>query len=131
MPPEQAAAVRAWLEKGAHDLTAARLLLEAAAPPLDVVVYHCQQTAEKALKAFLTSRDCPFGRTHALGALVSAAAQVDSGFESLQSAAEVLAPYASRFRYPGEPVEPTMDEAQEALELAERVLAFVRSRTAA
>jgi hypothetical protein len=26
----------------------------------------------------------------------------DSGFESLQSAAEVLSPYASRFRYPGE-----------------------------
>jgi len=31
-------------------------------PFLDTAVYHCQQAAEKALKAYLTLKDAPFQR---------------------------------------------------------------------
>jgi hypothetical protein len=43
-------------------------------------------------------------------------------------AAEVLAPYATRFRYPGAFSGPSAEEVVEALRLAREVLAFVRAR---
>jgi len=45
--------VRRWLVKAWHDLAAARKLAGGPDAYLDVAIYHCQQAAEKALKAFL------------------------------------------------------------------------------
>ena len=59
MPPEQVEEIRAWLIKAARDLEAARRLIETEEPLLDIVVYHCQQSMEKALKGFLTSERIP------------------------------------------------------------------------
>jgi HEPN domain-containing protein len=53
MPPEQIEEIRAWLVKAVRDLEAAKLLVEAEEPLLDIAVYHCQQSMEKALKGFL------------------------------------------------------------------------------
>jgi len=39
-------------------------------PLLDTAVYHCQQAAEKSLKAFLALNDVPIQRVHILGMLV-------------------------------------------------------------
>ena len=62
--------VRSWRELAALDLEAAVRL----ADDLDfarVVVYHCQQAAEKAIKGFLTWHGVRFGRTHDLDVLGS------------------------------------------------------------
>lgn len=56
MDDPQRELVRSWLTKAASDLKSARLLGLAEEPPLDTAIYHCQQTAEKALKAYLVSR---------------------------------------------------------------------------
>ena len=53
---------RRWLEKACRDLRAATALIALPEPLLDVVVYHCQQAAEKALKGFLVWHDEPFGK---------------------------------------------------------------------
>jgi HEPN domain-containing protein len=58
--------IQQWLLKSKRNLTAARLLFESEASLLDVVVYHCQQSAEKALKAYLTYHDVLFQKTHNL-----------------------------------------------------------------
>ncbi len=46
--------VQQWLIKADHDLRSAQRLMASDRddPILDTAVYHCQQTAEKALKAF-------------------------------------------------------------------------------
>ena len=49
--------VRAWLAKAAADLRAGEVDLAASPPLLEDVLFHCQQAAEKALKAFLAWRD--------------------------------------------------------------------------
>jgi len=59
MPPEQVEEIRAWLIKAARDLEAARRLIETEEPLLDIVVYHCQQSIETAIKGFLTSERIP------------------------------------------------------------------------
>jgi HEPN domain-containing protein len=128
MPPEQVEEIRAWLIKAARDLEAARRLIESEEPLLDIVVYHCQQSMEKALKGFLTFKESPFTKTHALVLLVEQAAEIDSSFDNLADHAEELSPFAWRFRYPGELLEPGRDEANNALELARTALEFVIER---
>ena len=63
-----------WLEEAAKDRNAARALLEVE-PSRSV--FHSQQAAEKALKAFLTFHQIPFRRTHDLTDLGSQCAAVD------------------------------------------------------
>ena len=61
--------VQQWLFKADHDLRSAQRLMsttESGAPILDTAVYHCQQVAEKALKAFLTANNTIFPRIHLL-----------------------------------------------------------------
>ena len=56
--------IKAWLTKALHDLTAARTVAASAEPLFDVGAFHCQQAAEKAVKAYLVFRDRPFPKTH-------------------------------------------------------------------
>jgi HEPN domain-containing protein len=119
--------VETWLTKAEHDLAAARKLGAGVEPVLDVAIYHCQQAAEKAVKAFLAFCDEPPLRTHDIRVLVGRAAARDSRFSQWEEAAEQLTPYATMYRYPGEPFEPEPEEFAEAQEAAAGVLAFTRS----
>ncbi len=47
-------AVRNWLLTAKADLESAEKLAEPPNPILETAVYHCQQSAEKAIKGFLT-----------------------------------------------------------------------------
>jgi len=51
------ALLRSWLTKAASDLRGTRILGSADDAPLDTAIFHCQQTAEKAVKAFLVSKE--------------------------------------------------------------------------
>lgn len=120
--------IRQWLIKAEHDLGSARWLLTGDAPFLDTAVYHCQQTAEKALKAYLTLRDTPFQKVHDLTALIEQCEGLDRTFEQIRDACEILTPYATAFRYPGDVLEPDLSDVEEALRLAKIVLDFVHQR---
>ena len=56
--------IQQWLLKSQRDLEAARVLFEHGL--FDVVVYHCQQSAEKALKAYLVYQEVILQKTHNL-----------------------------------------------------------------
>jgi HEPN domain-containing protein len=99
--------VRAWLAKALHDLGTAGKAAADPDPFLDTAVYHCQQAAEKSLKAFLTFHDVLFDKTHNLGSLLVQVAGVDSSFMGLADAAETLTPYATLYRYPSDLLEPS------------------------
>ena len=120
--------IRAWLAKAVHDLRSAEWLVARPDPLCDAAGFHCQQVAEKALKAYLTWRDEPFEKTHSLVALVAKCLQFDASFETLRAAATTLTPYAVASRYPGDLPELTEAEAQEALALAREVWDFVLER---
>ncbi len=66
MNEEKRIEIQRWLIKSQRDLGSARRLMEGDEPYLDTAVYHCQQAAEKALKAFLTYHDIVFEKTHDL-----------------------------------------------------------------
>jgi HEPN domain-containing protein len=119
--------VQSWLRKAQHDLASARKLAAAPDAYLDTAVYHCQQAAEKAVKGFLTFHDRPFPKTHDLELLLAAAVAYADGLSALEEQAQLLTPYAIRFRYPGELAEPEREEFDEALQGAEMVCSRVIS----
>jgi len=120
--------IRQWLIKAGHDLGSARRLMTGEEPYLDTAVYHCQQTAEKALKACLTLKDAPFQKIHDLSDLIEQCIVFDLGFEQLIAISDTLTPYATAFRYPGDILDPDREDAEEALRLAGRVVDFIVQR---
>lgn len=128
MGPEVEAEVREWLERASDDLREAEYDMTADPPLVRGAVFHAQQAAEKALKAFLTAHDHPFPKTHDMDELGRAVAALDSTLAPLVDRANDLTPYAWRFRYPGAPADPTTEEAREALSLAREVYAAILDR---
>jgi HEPN domain-containing protein len=130
MRPEDArrADTRAWLEKAERDLHSARHALTAADPLRDDAAFHCQQAIEKTLKAFLTWHDTPFRKTHSLEELGRQCSGIDRTLLTLVDEAAPLSEYAWSFRYPGPADAPTADEVDQAMDVASRILAEIRSR---
>lgn len=118
-----------WLAKAQADLKSAQKLLAGEEPLLDTAVYHAQQTAEKALKAYLTSHGQAVQRTHDLEYLVRLCSDFDPTFSVLIDDARTLTPLGVIFRYPGIVSEPSKEEVEEAIQKAERILIFVKTRT--
>lgn len=127
MDEAKSEAIQKWLTIAQHDLASARKLAQEPEPLLDTAIYHCQQAAEKALKALLVFHDLPFEKTHDLEVLMGLAGSRAAGFSELLDLADLLTPYATAFRYPGEFVEPTPQEFAEALSASEKIVRLVLS----
>ena len=127
MDDTRLALLRSWLTKAASDLRGARILGSADDAPLDTAIYHCQQTAEKAVKAFLVSKELSPEKTHDIRRLTLTAAAHEPRFNELLDMAAALTPYAWEFRYPGDLAEtyPTREEFDEALQHAQAIYDFV------
>jgi len=117
---------RAWLAKALDDLESARVL--ASARLEGTALYHCQQSAEKSLKAFLTWHNRPFRKTHNLKELGEPCYRIDPSLEATASDAHVLTDYAWKLRYPGEPYVVEEGELEAMMSLASSVLTEIRSR---
>lgn len=118
---------KAWMEKAWRDLEMAQRAVAVMPPFHDMAVYHCQQSGEKAVKAFLVLRGLVFEKTHDIELLISLACEIEPGFSKLSDAADALTPYATRFRYPNATfsLEPLPAEFLEALDHARSIYDFV------
>lgn len=119
-----------WLTKAENDLKNAEIILAAQAEslPLDTACFHCQQAAEKFIKAFLVLHQKPFPFTHNLADLVAICMQVDLSFAVIQRKAETLTPFAVEIRYPDDFYMPSREETEEAFSVATEVKAFVLAK---
>jgi len=119
--------IRSWLAKAESDLAAARKLAAGSDPCLDAAIYHCQQAAEKAVKGFLTFHHQEVVKTHDVRYLCKLAVSFNKDFSTWFEAAELVTPYATLYRYPGEDLEPEQEEFDQALTAAEGLCSFVLS----
>ena len=115
-----------WLNKASEDLASARVLLNAGHP--STALFHCQQCAEKSLKAFLTWHDQPFRKTHNLEEVGLACIAIDPTLADIAQNAGVLTAYAWRLRYPGAPYTPDAEEADSMWNLARQTLGAIAQR---
>ena len=120
--------VRNWIIKSKHDLETAAKLASGYNPYLDTAIYHCQQAAEKAVKGFLILHDCSSPRTHDVGELIENAISVEPGISDYLEDGENLTPYAGRYIYPGEVMDPDREEFEEALKSARKIFDFILSK---
>jgi HEPN domain-containing protein len=119
--------VRKWLVKARRDLLSAKRLARGSDPYLDTAIYHCQQCVEKAVKGWLVYHDQSFEKTHDLRLLVTLASEIEPKFTVWFDVAEQVSPYAIAYRYPGETLEPTEEEFQQAYKAAGRFYDFICS----
>lgn len=120
-------AVAEWVSKAEGDfVTAGRELRARKLPNYDAVCFHCQQCAEKYLKAVLQENDKRIPKIHFLLELLGMILIFDGSYEFLKADLEVLEDYAVRFRYPGELAE--KDQAQAAYAAADTVRTFVKQK---
>jgi len=116
--------VTQWLKFARDDLLAARHMFENIHPKqIFISCYHCQQAAEKALKAFLIHKEREFPFTHDLDWLCRLCSDIFDTFEDVANDCTDLTPYATQARYPGTE-EITESEAESALRKAEHVVAL-------
>jgi len=94
--------VQQWLKKAELDLETARILLDAEMNDYFTCAFHCQQAAEKLLKAFLVCHQVEFRKTHDLEELLTLSASVDRSLQEEASFCAWLTPFGVEFRYPGE-----------------------------
>jgi HEPN domain-containing protein len=115
-----------WLVRADEDLQVPELTLRASPSLLGSSAYHCQQAAEKALKAFLAAHQVALRLTHDLVELEGHCHAIDASFATLATATQILTPYATQFRYPGVPLVPPTADAEQAFKLSQDVVSLVR-----
>lgn len=110
-----------WFIKAKRDLTVAGMNLANDPPITDDALFHCQQAVEKSLKGFLVFHDKPFKKTHVIGEIAKDVLIFEPSLEPLLRRATEFTPYATMFRYPGELDIPPVEDAQDALILAQQI----------
>ncbi|MCG3197769.1 MAG: HEPN domain-containing protein [Candidatus Omnitrophica bacterium] len=119
-----------WMKKAGNDLRTASAALALEDPPTDTACFHCQQCAEKCLKAFLTHQGRHVERTHDLPRLLKECSDFDVDFDNFHEAAHQMNSYAVAIRYPDEEMTIGFGEAEEAFKTARDLFSFVKARLA-
>ena len=121
---------RQWVAKAENDLLNADNNLAASEVPYDTVCFHCQQAAEKLLKAYLVGNGQPAPHTHDLFLILESVLPLDAAAEQLRDVLAILMPYAIEIRYPDDWSMPSEQDALEARNAASQVLNWLQNALA-
>ena len=114
-----------WLDKANDDLRSAEYLSTMRHPtPDEVICFHCQQSAEKYLKAFLFLHNIEPPKIHDLDELLDMCMQKNVSLSILAPQMHVLKIYAVFPRYPNE-LGITESDMKTAIQYAKDVQEFV------
>lgn len=116
--------VQEWLQFSRRDLQAAKVLFSTQDESMNRTIgFLCQQSAEKAMKAYLSHHKVKFGKIHDLQVLGNEVVKISPSVKGLMIRAVSLTPYAVEFRYPESADKPvTTDQIKSAIGLAEFIL---------
>lgn len=116
-----------WIAKAKNDLLDADNNLKAEETPFDTVCFHCQQAAEKFLKAYLVANGNLYPISHDLILILENILPFDSTAEVLREDLALLMPYSVEIRYPDDWFMPTEEDAKEAREAVSRVMSWLQN----
>lgn len=116
-----------WIDKADADYRGAVSLHRPRKEPLpDLVCYHCQQSIEKYLKAYLVWHNIAPPRIHNLEDLLKQCATQDTTFLQHLSDVQILNQYGITIRYPG--FAASVTDADEAVKLLRRLRRVLRKK---
>jgi HEPN domain-containing protein len=115
--------INEWLRLADNDLDVAHILNGHHPRHLEVICYHCQQSAEKYFKAFLIANDIEAPKIHDLRSLCTTCEEIISDFENIKAQCRYLTQFGSQPRYPFEiEIDDTMTDL--AIDYAETIKNF-------
>ena len=121
--------VNEWVRFAQMDYTAAKDMSILHHPvPIEIVCYHCQQSAEKILKAYLIAQSEPLTKTHDLNLLINMCVEYDETFDNYAAVCITLTSYAVLTRYPVGEDAITEHDMKTALKIAFEILEFTKAR---
>ena len=92
--------VMEWIQLADDDFDSAKILSEAFRKHNEIICYHCAQSAEKYLKAYLTWKDVVPEKTHNLLFLNKLCIEKDAEFQKINTLCDFLNRFANDIRYP-------------------------------
>jgi len=116
-----------FIRKGIQDEDAASALLENHDIADEIVGFHCQQAAEKYMKAVLVSRKIEFRKTHDLEELLQLIEDNEIQKPDKSEDLGELEPFAVAFRYDFLD-EPSLFDRRKALEIVRRVRSWAEKQ---
>lgn len=116
-----------WLELAKMDLESAEFLLAMRPVPVEIICYHCEQAAEKLLKAVLVAADIEPPKTHDLIQLCKKCTELDGAYGDLADACIELSPYGVQVRYPSN-LDLNEDDMRYALKLCRQMDTAIREK---
>ena len=116
-----------WIEFAENDYEAVKLLIVSSKPLLEIICFHCQQCAEKYLKAFIVKHNGEIKKTHNLEELCKACTVFDGDFAEIKDLCIDLTDYAVEIRYPY-PFEIDSDDMKKAVKDMESIREFIRTK---
>jgi HEPN domain-containing protein len=119
---------RAWVRKAEEDRRVVLVLRSGRRAVHSSICFHCQQMAEKYLKALIHERGAVVPRTHDCERLVNLLAPTDAALSRFRRAAQGLTRFAVDPRYPDLFSTPAASHSRAAWNAAERIRAEVRRR---
>ena len=115
-----------WIKFSDTDLKTAKYLYDNMRPsPMEIICYHCQQSAEKALKGVLINKEITPPKTHDLEKLFAICKEYIPNINAVWRACNILNQYGIQPKYPEE-IEITEEDVQEALTCAKDILKFLK-----
>ena len=108
-----------WISKAEEDLLVVRQLMSADVLVKGAIAYHCQQSAEKFLKAFLVFHGVEIAKTHNIEFLLEQCKIIDKKFSTIDPFN--LTDYGVEVRYPGDFLEPSFKEIQVLIFVVENI----------
>jgi HEPN domain-containing protein len=109
-----------WLIKAQEDWDVVQILIKDPNPPTGSVCFHCQQCAEKLIKAVLTRNSVEFPKTHDIERLIKLTGNFVSGLDELSPFAQKLTAHGVNTRYPADMKIVDLSEMNEVVEITEK-----------
>lgn len=116
-----------WITKAQHDLQTAKILYQEKGPS-DTLCFHCHQSVEKYLKAYLVFKNIYFEKIHNLWKLAELCGTKDKEFLNFEEQLKTLDAYYIESRYPPEIETYSRKECTKILDIAEKLTQFILNK---
>ncbi len=113
-----------WQRVAEMDLLSAEYLLNMYPIPIEIICYHCQQSAEKYLKGYLVLQGMNPPKIHDLNQLQKLCSNINDSFVNIEDQCSDLTVYGVQPRYPMQLILEEIDM-QEALINAKAIRNFI------
>lgn len=116
-----------WIESAENDRDTVKILLASPRVPYEIVAYHCQQCAEKYLKAVFVvhGRKIPF--INDLLILCRDIQDICADLKGIEADRERLTPFGTTTRYPGSGMQPGPEHMPRVESWMERIRSAAQS----